>query len=480
MRMQDRNDLMLNKWLVQILVALFLIIAIRVSYADDAVDPSKAPDASLLHERILRVAGDPENPVTLLVTVYTPDGPGPFPLAVMNHGSTSEMPPAEQPRYHYTFSAYYFLSRGYAVAMPMMRGYAGSGGHLKRHGCDPVATGLDAAKDIRAVIDYMKQQPYIDGSQIVVAGQSFGGWNTLSLGTLNVPGVKGLVSFAGGMKASDCPDPDDALIKAAGVLGSRVSIPSIWFFGDNDAIFATPVWHAMYDHYTAEGASAELVAYGTFGINSHNLLGSGEGLQLWVPKLDAFLARVNLPSKLVYPEYLPTPAPEPSHYAAVDDLQALPYLNAYGDKGLAAYRKFLTEATPRALAIGMHGVGDASGGFDPIARALALCQQSSPGCRLYAVNDDVVWVRPTPAPAPTHFADISDENAVPYLNAQGRAGYEKFLLMKRPRAFTVAPDGGWDAASMGPDPVAYSLAKCNSLHRDCRLYAVDGDVVWQN
>jgi hypothetical protein len=99
---------------------------------------------------------------------------------------------------------------------------------------------------------------------------------------------------------------------------------------------------------------------------------------------------------------------------------------------------------------------------------------------LYAVGNDVVWIRPTPVPPPTDFAVLADESAVPYLNAQGRAGYEKFLLMHRPRAFVIAPDGGWDAASMGADPVAYALAKCGSRHHDCRLYAVDGMVVWQH
>lgn len=469
--------LVTRKGTVFIFAALLLVV-----YSVDAGDVpeiNKAPPAMLQHEQILHVPGNPADPVTLVMTVYTPDGPGPFPLAVMNHGSTSDLPPADQPRYHLTFSAYYFLSRGYAVALPMMRGYAGSGGHIHAHGCDFAATGLEAAKDIRAVIGYLKQQPYIDGSRIVVAGQSFGGWNTLAFGTLNEPGVKGLVSFAGGMKASDCRDSDRALIAAAGALGARASIPSIWFFGDNDALFAPPVWHAMFDRYTAEGAPAELVAYGAFGSNSHNLLGSGAGLNLWVPKLDAFLARAGLPNKLVYPEYLPTPAPPPSHYAALDDVQALPYLSLHGEQATAYYQKFLAKPLPRALAIGTRGAGEASEGFDPIARALQLCSQRSPDCRLYAVDNDVVWTRPTRVPPPTHFASLANEQAVPYLDAKGRAGYEKFLAMPRPRAFVIAVDGGWDAAALGVDPVAYALAKCNAKHQDCRLYAVDGDVVWQ-
>lgn len=464
---------------VFLLITCLLLTTTCQVCADDASDAEKAPEAALQHERVVQIPSDPDDPVKLVMTIFTPDGTGPFPLAIMNHGSTGGVPPAEQPRYYLSFSNYYFLSRGYAVAIPMMRGYAGSEGHLASHGCDDLATGIDNAKDIRAAINYMKQQPYIDGSRILVAGQSFGGWNTLAVGALKVPGVKVLVSFAGGMKASSCRDPNDALITAAGELGDEVSTPSIWFFGDNDEIFATPVWHAMYEHYVAAGAPAELVAYGTFGTNSHNLLGSAEGLPLWVPKLDDFLGRNGLPNKLLYPEYLPETPPPPSHYADLTNFQALPYLNTIPNgKGVAYYQKFLTKPLPRALAIGLHGAGEASGGFDPILSAMRHCQRATVGCRLYVVDNDVVWTRPTPAPAPTHFAELGNESAVPYLNPQGRLGYEKFLMMTPPRAFAIAPDGGWAAATQGLDPVAEALRLCEVKHGNCRLYAVDEDVVW--
>lgn len=86
--------------------------------------------------------------------------------------------------------------------------------------------------------------------------------------------------------------------------------------------------------------------------------------------------------------------------------------------------------------------------------------------------------RPSAEPTPTHFASIDDPSAVPFLKDHGREGYEKFLMMGRPRAFAVAPDGGWDAATLGPDPVAYALNACGRVHLSCRLYAVNGDVVW--
>jgi len=210
--------------------------------------------------------------------------------------------------------------------------------------------------------------------------------------------------------------------------------------------------------------------------DSHNLLSSEEGLHLWIPKLDAFVARVGLPSKMAYPEYLPMPVPPPSDYAKLDDVDAVPYMRT--DQERAFYKKFANRPLPRSLAIGPRGISSTTGGFDPLAQALKLCAQQSPNCRLYAVDNDVVWTRPTPSPPPTRFADLADANAVPHLNAQGRAGYQGFLTMLRPRAFALAPDGGWDAASLGPDPLAYALTACNRLHAGCQLYAVDGDVVW--
>ena len=119
-----------------------------------AQDASIAPTASM-NERVLSVPGDPQRPALLQVTTLMPDGPGPFPLAVMNHGSSGTTRPDLEPRYRFTFAAYYFLSRGYAVALPMMRGFAGSEGKQLPDGCNQEAIGISNAKDISAVIEFM-------------------------------------------------------------------------------------------------------------------------------------------------------------------------------------------------------------------------------------------------------------------------------------------------------------------------------------
>lgn len=93
----------------------------------------------------------------------------------------------------------------------------------------------------------------------------------------------------------------------------------------------------MHASYIAAGGVAELVAFGSFMNDSHNLLGFPEGLKIWAPRVDAFLDELGLPSAINYPEYLPVPISEPTHFAALDEVDAVPYLN---DKGRERYRKF--------------------------------------------------------------------------------------------------------------------------------------------
>jgi dienelactone hydrolase len=461
-------------WFAFLIVLIFFALTVCAD-ADEASEALKMPPAPM-NEKVLSVFGDPDSPVTLQVTLFEPPGPGPFPLAVMNHGATGNDPPGLQPRYRQSFSAYYFLSRGYAVVLPMMRGYAGSGGKLTSHGCDLAALGLADAKDIRAVIEYMVRQPDIDGTRILVAGQSFGGWNTLALGTLDIPNVKGLVSFAGGVRTSGCGSSDSSLIDAAGELGKHTKVPSIWFWGDNDQTFSPSIWRSMYQSYRAAGGPAELVAYGNFMVDSHNLLGFPESLAIIGPKLDSFLGKIGLPNQMIHPEYLPMPVPPPSHFAALDDVAAVPFLT---EPGRALYQRFLGKPLPRAVAIAPNGnAASENGGFDPYAKALNMCRKSTSGCRLYAVDNDVVWTKPAPPPPPSKFAGLENQNAVPFLDDKGRAGYERFLTLQKPRAFVIAPDGGWAATARGGDPLTAAMENCSKRHQGCKVYAVDDNVVW--
>jgi dienelactone hydrolase len=370
---------------------LILLAAITPVRAQAQAHDSRQPDAPL-HEQVLQLPGDSNNPVTLEVTLYTPVGNPPFPLAVMNHGATDASATNRGERYRFTLSAYYFLSRGYAVALPMMRGFADSGGSISHLGCDLAADGIANARDIRAVIGDLANRPDIDTSRVVVAGQSFGGWNTLAFGTLAPANVRGLIDFSGGVRASYCRMLDDSLIAAAGYFGAHTTLPSIWFYGDNDKLFPVTTWRRMYARYTRAGARAELVAYGNFMTDSHQMLSYPEAMPIWVPKVDSFLQSIGLPSAVLHPEYLPTPFPPPTHFAPIDDAAALPVKD---EQERDLYRQFLTRPFPRVFVVGANGgAAFGNGGEDPLGKLLRDCAAVRVVCWPYAVDDDVVWVKP--------------------------------------------------------------------------------------
>lgn len=69
-------------------------------------------------------------PIKLEVVLFTPEGAGPFPLLVFNHGSTGSG--RKQSRIEETFwtkaVTEFFNERGWIVAFPQRRGRGGSGG----------------------------------------------------------------------------------------------------------------------------------------------------------------------------------------------------------------------------------------------------------------------------------------------------------------------------------------------------------------
>lgn len=98
--------------------------------------------------------------------------------------------------------------------------------------------------------------------------------------------------------------------------------------------------------------------------------------------------------------------PPKSNFAKLDDVDAVPNLDA--DKK-RLYKKFLNEPSPRAFAISETGnVGWASRGEDPLSRALYFCQiYAKASCTLYAVDNDVVYVKPHPTKPEPNASDVS-------------------------------------------------------------------------
>ena len=309
-------------------------------------------------------------------TIFKPDGDGPFPLVVINHGKAAGNP-VFQERARFLVVTREFVRRGYVVALPMRNGFSKSGGiHILPEGCNIASNGEMQADSVAAVLKWLSGQPFVDKDRVVVIGQSHGGLTTMALGALNLPGVRGLVNFAGGLRVTGCYW-ESALAQAFGRYGARSRLPTLWFYGDNDSYFSPFVWKELYAKYTGAGGNARLVAFGEFGKDSHGMFASRAGLPIWLPEMEKFLDTLGLPSR---PSKSISDAPRPprSDFARLEDVAAVPHVRESGRKG---YADFLRRGLPRAFAIDPTGAwGWANEGDDPTARALSNCRKSRASC----------------------------------------------------------------------------------------------------
>jgi dipeptidyl aminopeptidase/acylaminoacyl peptidase len=140
----------------------------------EEVTSTKAPAA--LVEPVLHRFGSFDGE-SVPVFMFTPPGAGPFPVVVMVHGG----PEAQWvPEWHvnYVPLAQYLVSRGYAVAVPNVRGSTGYGKRYEH--LDDVRLRLDSVRDLESLHAWLAARPEIDASRAVVYGRSYGGYMVLA------------------------------------------------------------------------------------------------------------------------------------------------------------------------------------------------------------------------------------------------------------------------------------------------------------
>lgn len=104
--------------------------------------------------------------VRLVGALFTPAGAGPFPAAVLVHGSGLAM--HDDPAFIVHANA--FLARGFAVFTYDKRGSGASGGDLDMADYD------DLAHDVAAVVGWLRTRNEIRPEEIGLVGRSEGGW----------------------------------------------------------------------------------------------------------------------------------------------------------------------------------------------------------------------------------------------------------------------------------------------------------------
>jgi dienelactone hydrolase len=232
------------------------------------------------------------------VTIFKPEGAGPFPVVVLSHGSPRNAEARKREgRQRLAAQSKQFVKMGFAVVVPTRRGYGDSEGKwAEAYGpCsnpDYYRAGLESARDVRAAIDAIRAEPWADGDRIVLAGQSAGGFGSVAASSLAIRGVVAVVNFAGG-RGSLSPDNvcgESRLVDAMSRYGAAARVPELWIYSVNDHFFRPDLARRMHDAFVRAGGAAEFVEAPAYGLDGHGYF--ARAMEDWVPRVAGFLHRV--------------------------------------------------------------------------------------------------------------------------------------------------------------------------------------------
>ncbi len=110
--------------------------------------------------------------------------------------------PASQLRPELFVTFQYFLSQGFAILAPNVRGSTGYGRAWVA--LDDVELRMDSVADLKAAVDWLETQPNINGARVAIYGRSYGGFMTLAALTeypdafaagIDVVGISNWITF---------------------------------------------------------------------------------------------------------------------------------------------------------------------------------------------------------------------------------------------------------------------------------------------
>ena len=190
-------------------------------------------------------------PVRLEAVIFKPDGPGPFPLAVINHGSTGggRDPAVAKQTWFAAELADFLNERGWMVAFPQRRGRGKSDGLYDEgfsenrklgYACDADISlrGADRALgDIDAAIAALRRRPDVAPTPVLIGGQSRGGVLAVAYAGLNPAQISGVINFVGGWLSEACSSAG-AVNQTLFERGAHYGRPTIWLYGQGDLFYS--------------------------------------------------------------------------------------------------------------------------------------------------------------------------------------------------------------------------------------------------
>jgi dienelactone hydrolase len=243
---------------------------------------------------------------SLALTILRPRGDGPFGAIVLNHGVGEGARDRflESPTL-FIQAASAFVSRGYAVVMPLRRGFGETGGEFAEDAgeCGSPHYGRGeraAARDVLAAYEFTRKLPYVDPERMILAGQSAGGVASLYAAAQQPKGLVAVLAFAAGRGGNPALHPGipcaaEALAALFQDLGTSVRVPVLMYYAENDLYFGPAASRSWFQRLQGAGVEAEYVLQPPFGSNGHFVFADGKGVELWLPTVERFLERHRIP-----------------------------------------------------------------------------------------------------------------------------------------------------------------------------------------
>lgn len=229
--------------------------------------------------------------------LYKPDGEGPFPVIIYNHGARGGRPRRPEPN---EYIGRLLTRVGYMVLIPERRGYGDSEGPtlLEDIGNDWgqrfVARVEAETSDVFAAVDYLRTLPFADIKRIGIMGYSLGGIVTMFAVSRSTAFVVAINQAGAAGAWNISPELRSALMAAA----NKANTPALLMVAQNDrttdsittlgeALKQHGVPHrvVIYDPFTPQQASA--------GFNTapgHSIF-TVQGMHLWERDVLEFLDR---------------------------------------------------------------------------------------------------------------------------------------------------------------------------------------------
>lgn len=238
-------------------------------------------------------------PVRLELLVSKPQGAGPFPTVVFNHGSTGRGNNPELFRRSQSSPALaaYFVERGWMVIFPQRRGRGASDGRYdegfepdrSRYTCHPNVSlaGLDRAiEDLDAAMSHIKARPDVRPDRMLIAGQSRGGILAIAYAGERRESFIGVVNFVGGWSGEACMNAT-RINSSAFRRGGKFPHPTLWLYGEQDLFYSLDHSKANFEAFRAAGGKGEFHSYAVPGENRGHLVIAHP--ILWIDHLTKYL-----------------------------------------------------------------------------------------------------------------------------------------------------------------------------------------------